>query len=72
MLGRSMSEQEVIDHFLSHGKTANEIKRETPEKIQALWSNVTCLGDKFEADNKSRELRRRRILQNTIKIWRDG
>ena len=72
MLGRSMSEQEVIDHFLSHGKTANEIKHETSEKIQALWSNVTCPGDKLEADNKSRELRRRRILQNTIKIWRDG
>ena len=68
MLGRSMSEQEVIDHFLSHGKTANE----TSEKIQALWSNVTCPGDKLEADNKSRELRRRRILQNTIRTWKPG
>ena len=72
MLGRSMSEQEVIDHFLSHGKTANEINRETSEKIQALWSNVTCPGDKLEADNKSRKLRRRRILQNTIRTWKPG
>merc|ERR1719341_3194037 len=36
MLAKGMTEQEVINHFLNNGKTANEKKRETSEKLQAL------------------------------------
>merc|ERR1719477_65731 len=41
MLAKGMSEQEVIDHFLNNGKTANEKKRETSEKLQALLSEAS-------------------------------
>ena len=67
MLGRSMSEQEVIDHFLSHGKTANEKKRETSEKIQALLSNVTCPEDKLEALREALEDTDRAQMEQMLK-----
>merc|ERR1712032_1183789 len=41
MLAKGMTEQEVIDHFLNNGKTANEKKRETSEKLQALLSEAS-------------------------------
>ena len=36
MLEKGVSEQEVIDHFLTHGKTLSEKQRETSEKLQAM------------------------------------
>lgn len=36
MLEKGFSEQEVIEHFLTHGKTLNEKQRETSEKLQAM------------------------------------
>merc|ERR1712110_1282927 len=36
MLEKGFSEQEVIDHFLTHGKTLSEKQRETSEKLQAM------------------------------------
>ena len=36
MLVGGFSQQEVIDHFLSHGKTLSEKQRETSQKVQAL------------------------------------
>merc|ERR1719450_419025 len=36
MLEKGFSEQEVIDHFLTHGKTLNEKQREVSEKLQSL------------------------------------
>jgi len=36
MLMQGFSEQEVIDHFLTHGKTLTEKQRETSEKLQAM------------------------------------
>ena len=43
MLEKGFSEQEVIDHFLTHGKTMIEKQREKSEKLQALLkdSNLT-------------------------------
>merc|ERR1711915_404169 len=43
MLEKGFSEQEVIDHFLTHGKTMIEKQREKSEKLQALLkdSNMT-------------------------------
>merc|ERR1712083_753959 len=41
MLAKGMTEQEVIDHFLNNGKTANEKKRKTSEKLQALLSEAS-------------------------------
>merc|ERR1719237_1632126 len=38
---KDKAEQEVIDHFLNHGKSANEKKRETSEKLQALLSEAS-------------------------------
>jgi len=67
MLERGMSEQEVIDHFLSHGKTANEKKRETSEKIQALLSNVTCPEDKLEALREALEDTDRAQMEQMLK-----
>merc|ERR1719412_1203349 len=40
MLEKGFSEQEVIDHFLTHGKTLNEKQRETSEKLQAILKDA--------------------------------
>ena len=40
MLEKGFSEQEVIDHFLSHGKTLNEKQREVSEKLQSLLKDT--------------------------------
>jgi len=40
MLKKGFSEQEVIEHFLTHGKTLSEKQRETSEKLQSMLSDT--------------------------------
>ena len=40
MLKKGFSEQEVIEHFLVHGKTLSEKQRETSEKIKTILNNT--------------------------------
>merc|ERR1711892_72410 len=40
MLKKGFSEQEIIEHFLTHGKTLSEKQRETSEKLQTLLSDT--------------------------------
>ena len=40
MFEQGFSQQEVIDHFLTHGKTLNEKQRETSEKLQAILKDA--------------------------------
>jgi len=55
MLKKGFTEQEVIDHFLTHGKTLTEKQRETSEKLQSMLSDNNLTPE--EAIN---------ILQNTL------
>merc|ERR1711962_1578247 len=49
MLEKGMTEQEVIDHFLNHGKTALEKQREISEHLQTVLSDITSPSEKLEA-----------------------
>merc|ERR1712106_742145 len=40
MLKKGFSEQEIIEHFLTHGKTLSEKQRETSEKLQTLLGDT--------------------------------
>ena len=42
MIKDGLSDQDVIDYFLTNGKTIKETRREISGKIQALISNVDC------------------------------
>jgi len=40
MLKKGFSEQEVIEHFLTHGKTLSEKQKETSEKLQSMLNDT--------------------------------
>merc|ERR1719391_1384853 len=67
MLAKGMTEQEVIDHFLNNGKTANEKKRKTSEKLQALLSEASTPEAQLEVMRGALEGADRAQLEQMLK-----
>ena len=67
MLEKGMSEQDIIDHFMNHGKSANEKKRETSERLQALLGEACNPQDQLDAMRGLLEGADKAQLENMLK-----